>query len=644
MDKMLKAPFFKLLLPLVVGIVIQYYCYIGKWSILPTIIGLGVMLFSYFDTKPEVLHRRLWFGYGLCGVLVGIGMVSTMLRQEMSRFVFPDVSQVYTGVVVDLPHEKPNSYAYTVKLKESDKLIVCYFLKQDTLKRLGAGDTFTFFSQIQKFENRPTLDGFDYTRYMYNKGYAGTTFVSPNRWQKEKETHRNLFVEAAQSRQWLLRWYKSFDLKPDEYAMLSALTLGYTDNLSDDVVDTFRTTGVAHILAVSGMHVGVIFAAFSILLGFVSRHSRFYWLKQLLIIIGLWTYLFIIGFPPSALRACIMLTAYCISLMLRLRNYSFNTLFMTAFLMLVWNPLWLFDVGFQLSFTAVLSMLVLMPAVSDFLPVRNRLVTYFRDILSVSLSVQIGIFPLCLYYFGTFPVYFFIANLAIIPLITVALYSGVLLLFLGWVGGVFSYLPIFVFKQMAKGTFAVSSFFEQLPYALLQDMKPSFVGLVLLWMVVVSIISFTGTKKPKALIVSLIGVLILIGMGIKTSIDNRDTLTVYPSPQSTRIQYQVGFYKEKINGVENNRLIWMKGSTYLIVAKDTWKGKYPSRKMKINYLQPIENNSLSLYSLSQVFEIDRVVLDGSLSKKTLQRFVLECEKLRISYYDVSQNGVLRIFF
>lgn len=651
MEKIAKAPFFRLLLPLLLGISVQYYYHIGKWSIIPIALGLGIILLSYFVPKAKVARFQFLFGYGVCFILLGVGIISTMLRQQMSAFTFPDVSDTYTATVIDIPQEKPNSYAYRVQLKKNNKQIVCYFSKEDNLEDLKVGDTFTFFSQIQALKNRGNPDEFDYARYMYNKGYSGMTFVRSDRWQKEEVSDTDFFIKGVQCRQYILKLYKSLHLTSDEYAMLSALTLGYTDALSDEIVESFRTTGVAHILAVSGMHVGIIFVVISSLLSFVHRHSKYHWIKQIIIILLLWIYVFVIGFPPSALRACLMLTALCGAALFGTKSYSYNTLFMTAFLMLVWNPLWLFDMGFQLSFLSVLSMLLLMPVLSDAMPVKNRYLRYFRDILNVSLSVQIGIFPLCLYYFGTFPVYFFIANLVIIPLVTLAIYDAVIIVSLQVIG-IFlpslaiylQYIPIGLFKLLMKATTSISLFFENLPFASLQNLKPSVAGLILLWLIVISLISFILKKKSWNLIVSLVCTLALIAMSFRTIINNKDTLMVYNRPESTQVIYQIGYHKEDITEVKDNKLIWLKGVKYLIVTSDSWKGGSTDQKMKVDYLHLVDNNSLSLYSLNHVFEIDKVILDGSLSKKTLQRFVLECEKLRIPYYDVSDNGVLRIFF
>lgn len=619
---------------------------------IPIVLGIGLMLFFYFMPKSKGIGNQIYFGFGIYMVLVGVGIIATMLRQQISAFTFPEVSEIYTATVVDIPQEKDQSYLYRVKLDDSGKFIVCYFSKTDNgVKDLNVGDTFVFFSQIQTFKNKGGSANFNYARYMYNEGYSGIAFIKTDTWNKERPVTNNLFIKSVQIKQYLLGVYKSLNLTFEEYGMLAALTLGYTDALSDEILESFRVIGVSHILAVSGMHIVIIFILISSLLSFIPRYSKYNRVKQIIIIILLWTYVFIIGLPPSAIRACFMITVFCIATFLRVKNYSYNTLFLTAFMMLLWNPLWLFNMGFQLSFLAVFSILSLMPELSNFMPVKNKIMRYFRDVFIMSLSVQIGIFPLCLHYFGTFPVYFFIANLIIIPLTTLALYGGIAILFIEAISVLIpvafypNSLLINLFKLLIKITTSISSFLEHLPWASLEGIKLSLIGLVLFWLIIVSSIYYFREKQPKALIITLICILFLIGESIWTMVDNRNTLTVFYKPASTQIICQVGYDKEEITEIENNRIIRLaNGLKYLIVSNDTWKGQFSAQRMKVDYLHLVENNSVSLFSLNRVFEIDKVILDSSLSSRTVQRFVLECEKLRIPYYDVSDNGDLRIFF
>ena len=592
------------------------------------------------------------FGCGAFLLLFSLGCLSTIIRQNESAFNFPGIHQNYEAVVIDIPQDKPNSIAYKVELKNTNKKIVCYFPKDyNSETALSPGDRFIFFSEIEPFKSLNNPDGFDYSQYMYNKGYAGYTFIRDGSWETLDRTSSGFLIQGIQLRQKILDFYKSLNLNKDEFALLSAITLGYKDALSDDVKESFRATGTAHILAVSGMHIGIIYLVILSLFGFIPRYSRWYRLKPLLSILMLWLYVFIIGFPPSAVRASWMLTAFCISLLINKKTYSLNILFATAFLMLIWNPFNLFDLGFQLSFSAVLSILILLPVVNKRIKVKNKFTRYFYNLLLVSLSAQIGTFPLTLHYFGTSPTYFFITNLLIIPLIAVIIYLIPFIIIASLAGTLIPslypyliYLPIECYKIIVTVILHIIRFFESLPFAQLQNLTISSGSVLLIWIALGGIIWFVIRKKPKPLIVALSSILLIIGINLYTLIQQKNSLIVYNKPQNTYIRYFAGYKKQEIENPPGNELLYLNGISYLILIDDKWKTKTSTNKFNIDYLHLCGNNGVSLYSLHKKFNIKKVVLDSSLSNRNLKRFVSECEKLRIPYYDVKENGALRIFF
>ncbi len=652
MERLQRIPFLRLLLPLLIGISTQYYLYIdNKWNVILLAIGLGIMLFSFFISAKKQFAYRWVYGCGVYIFLFSAGLFSTHIRQFKSAFVFPDINESYDVTITDIPQEKPNTFAFRTEVSGLNKKIICYLPKDSLSKTLRAGDHIIVFSKIEKFKSMGNPGEFDYARHMYNKGYAGYTFVRQDRWEKTENTSSGLFINATKCRQKILDFYQTLKLSDNEYAILSALTLGYKDTLSNDLAESFRATGTAHILAVSGMHVGIIYFIILSFLAFIPRNSRYSWLKHVIVIFLLWSYAFIIGFPPSAVRACIMLTMFCISQMAGMRIYSLNTLFATAFLMLVWNPLWLFDLGFQLSFIAVLSMLFLLPQFSKWLRIENKYLRYIYNIFTVSLAAQIGTFPLCLYYFGTFPTYFFLTNLFIIPLVSIIIYNAVFILIVGGLSTIFTPFVAFLldiaiklYKILILAVRHIVHFFENLPLAQVQDIKVSLIGLFLLWGIIVSFIYSGIRRKSKALVLGLTCCLIFILMPIYSQIENRNTLTVINNQQSPQITYYIGYKRFVMTDIPNNKMLWLNGQKYLILTNDEWKRQATGDKFDIDYLHLVGNNQVSLYSLNQKLDIKKVILDGSLSAKSLKRFVLECEKLRIPYYDVSENGVLRIFF
>lgn len=653
MEIIRRIPFLRLLLPLLIGIIVQYYILIHIGGIILFFGGICVMLSSYFITKNKQLIFRWLFGAGMFLAFFAIGLLSTSVRQQHSSFAFPDINEVYSGVISDIPQRGQNHITCDIELNARNKKIVCYLPIDSLSASLMVGDQIAFLSKIQKFKNVDIGERFNYAQYMYNKGFCGFTYINEGRWEKTGKTIRSdIFTRALKWRQKIISVYQSLDLDENELAVLSALTLGDTNMLSYELTETFRTTGIAHILSVSGMHVGIIYLVLSTLLFFLPIQSKYSWIKQVCIILILWLYTFVVGLPPPAVRAAIMLTVFCIGTIFRTRIYSLNILMVTAFLMLLWNPLQFFDVGFQLSFAAVLSMFLLSPLLSKKINIKNRYLRYITNISIVSVSAQIGIAPLCLYYFGSFPTYFLFANILIVPFVSLFFYNAIAILI---IKTIYAILPLYFFtkfiaisviihKALTKFTIIIPSFFEHLPFSSFNNLKINLLTLFLLWGTIIASICFLKKKNPKWLIITLCLVFICNSYIIKDILFNKNSLTVYNKPKNTHIQYYNGYKCYNLENVSENSLFILNGKTYLILSDDVWKGCTSQSKFDLDYLHLSGNNLISLYSIKQIFNIKKVVLDSSLSAKTLKRLIMECEKLRIPYYDISNNGTLRIFF
>lgn len=508
-----RIPFLFFLIPLIAGILLQYYLKIEYSGIAFSLTGLMAMLFSYLIPEDRQFRWRWLFGAGVCLFLISVGIVSTTLRQQKSGFEYPDKVQVYTGIVADTPQEKGKTTAYRVYLPGEDKLIVCYF-QRDTLNnsRLQPGDAFSFQGKIQPFQN---IGDFDYRYYMYNQGFVGSAYISRHLWQTTGEVSLSLKYTALRCRQHIMDFYKSLGFNDTEYGILSALTLGYQDGLTDDVKQGFRTTGTVHVLSVSGLHVGIIYLMINFLLGFIRKGTRYYWLKPLLIIVLLWVYAFITGLPPSVIRASAMLTVFCASEIFGRKSFSLHALYIAGFFILLINPFSLFDIGFQLSFMSVLSILYLLPKVSGLLKVENKYLRNIWQMFVLSVVAQLATFPLCLYYFGTFPTYFFVTNLLIIPLVTLITYAvggiglaKLLSLIMPDLSAAFYCLPVKILQGLVGLMTNIIRFFENLPFALVNDAKISFPDMILIYTLITGVLVFFIYKKPKGLILGLLSILL----------------------------------------------------------------------------------------------------------------------------------------
>lgn len=563
-----------------------------------------------------------------------------------------DIHEVYEGTVIDIPQDKPNAIAYKVELKDQARNIICYLPKESATRDLKAGDSFKFFSKIEPFKRASDMDEFDYARYMYNHGFVGFSFVPADRWEKVlQENNFNIYAFALNCRQSILNFYKTLDLNQDEYALLSGLTLGYKDSFSEDLLQSFRVTGTAHILAVSGLHVGILYAVLLFTFSFIHQSSRYYKIKILFIILLLWSYCFIVGLPPSTIRACITISIFSLGEVFGRKGYSYNTIFIAVFFILILNPFRLFDIGFQLSFVAILSISLFMPFFSSLLQIKNKLLKRFWNILCLSISVQLGVLPLSVYYFGVFPTYFIITNLLIVPIVSFMIYDIIVLLLTLFIGSmlpiasnIISYLPIEIFKLSVKLMTFIVQFFENISYAYFENVKMSLGQLLLVFILTFSFIYFLKNRKAKLLIFGLISVLVLIIGNILDVYFNQNSLVVHNNTKKIEITYQIGFRKYFILDNNENQLLYLSGHKFLMVANKKFNYKTTSSKIKLDYVQLEEDKSISLYSLTQIFDIERVIIGSTISQKTAKRFMLECEKLRIPYYDLSNKGGLRINF
>lgn len=644
-----KTPFLLLLIPLIAGILLQYYLRIINWSIILSLLGMGIILFSYFIPSGKEFRWRWLFGAGVFCILLAIGIVSTFFRQEKAEFDSYNEKMTYRGIVVDMPQQKPRTIAYKVSLPDSDKLIVCYFQADSSKEELRPGDEFLFEASVQPFRNMGNPDDFDYERYMYNKGYAGSAYVSSQSWMVTGKTSSSLKIRAQLLRQKIFAFYQSLGLNETEYSILSALTLGYQDALSDDLKQSFRSTGTAHVLAVSGLHVGIIYAIISYLLGFIKRGSRIYWLKPGLIILFLWFYAFITGLSPSVVRASIMLTVFCASEIVGRKGFSLNSLFLTAFVMLLYNPFSLFDVGFQLSFSSVLAILYLHPKMVSVLRVSNKPLRHTWQMFSLSVVAQLGTFPLCLYYFGTFPSYFFITNMLVIPLVGLIVYAAVgiivakvLTYALPSFGYYIFYLPVKALQLLVSLLTAITEFFEGLPYALISGINVSFTVLILLISLTIVSLIYLTRKKAGYLIAALGLIILILALNLYRNLLPKDNeLIIYNRPDMMDMKWTVNgrdFIYRQTEDTVSYRLFNIEGRTLLVLYENAWVEKMSDQEMKVDWLVLAGDESFRLNSLTELILFDVIVLSGSLPGNTVRQIVNDSQKLGIDCYDISEKG------
>ena len=437
-DSWQRHPFLRLLMPLVVGILCgdAFPHVFSVWEY-----GAGFLLFLFIIGRYK--HTEWVYGAAVYLFLAGTGFCLMSWQQGKTAFPFSGKTAVYRVCIREHPEERERSILCRVALLgevEQDTVTGCprnhlflaYFPKDSATATLRRGDELLVSARLVPPANNGNPDEFDYARYLRRKGYSGTAYVADGHWRKTgHDASRTVSQVALDYRAKVVGLYRSLGFEADELAVLSALTVGDKEELSDDIVETYSVSGASHVLALSGLHIGFLYA----LLLFVLRPLWRRWrrlkpLLLLLLVLFLVSFAFFTGLSSSVVRSVVMFSLLAFAGLQPEKPLTLNTLAATAFLMLLCKPVWLFDVGFQLSFSAVAAIVLVQPKLYALWKVDNRFLRYLWGLMTVSMAAQLGTAPLVIFYFSRFSTHFLLTNLWVIPMVSFVLYSAVFLLML----------------------------------------------------------------------------------------------------------------------------------------------------------------------------------------------------------------------
>ena len=695
-----KYPFFRLAVPWMLGI----YC--GDrfsdsfseplWGFLACILWACLSFLFYFS---ERYSWRWCFGVSLSLFCLAGGWLSVNLQlKTAAETEFPKEEAVYRLRVNDFPEVRERTFLCRVWLKERhdslgihpvNKQAILYFQRDSLSSRLQMGEELWVRSRISPPVSARNFDEFDYARYLIRKGISGTGFVASGHWQfsecrKEKEGIATvLYRLAASYRTQIENLYRRLGIEGDELAVLSALTLGDKTDLSESVRESYSVAGVSHVLALSGLHIGLLYAlAFFLLRPLLLGGQSGRVLRSLLLILLLWLFAFFTGLSPSVVRSAAMFSIWALADLCGRQSFSLNTLALTAWLMLLVRPVWLFDVGFQLSFAAVLSILLFQPFLYRLCPVRHRAGTYLWGLVSVSVAAQLGTAPLALFYFSRFSTHFLLTNLLVVPLVTLILYAAVVLLLLTPMSGLQAVAAVGLEKMLRMLNLLVR-WVEQLPYASVDGiwLYPLEVAgcylvlgaffcylchrryarlvtaLVLLaaWGAVHSFAVWTDRPRTSIVFYNVRGcpaVHCIESSGhsciqYADSLSNRQRLRqtaanywyhchLYPPAEGSRDSVGQHFFRRQ-------QLICWHGQRICMVTDNRWKQQRTDdgAVCRVDYLYICKGYTGQLAALTRLFLPGCVILDSSLSDYRRNRLKEECQQNHLHFISLSDEGSVR---
>lgn len=505
-DKLHSAPFIRLLVPFVAGIVLGDSLPPElKWFYLGASLFFLLLLIFFINTS---FKRQPAFGILSIPALLFLGL---FIVSDLKYNPQPLPKATYFAVVHEFPLEKEKSYRAVIRLIKPKILVLAYFEKSDLISKAEPGDVIWFRGQPELLQKTGNPFEFDYQAYAVRNGIGHRIYLKDaNYYPLKAEKNRNIIETALIIRDRLLRIIENCGLKGEVFHLVSSISLGAREELEPETTISFAKTGVIHVLAVSGMNVAIIFVVLDWLLRFLKQKKGGIFLYTIIILTAVWGYALITGMSASVIRAAAMFTFIVIGTGMSRHPNIYNSLAASAFVLLFINPSLVYDVGFQLSYAAVFSIVYFHPSIYGLFYFKYWIPDQIWTLLSVSMAAQIGTLPLLLHYFHQFPTWFLLANLMVIPLVTLILYLTFIVFVVAPIIPFLGKLMTFILYMAGQGMLFSVHFVERLPYSILDGLYPSDLALFLIVIFAISFALFLLYKSSKALTAALVLIIVLL--------------------------------------------------------------------------------------------------------------------------------------
>lgn len=696
-----RFPFVRLVLPLIAGILLNRFLPvdISKPLFAATFLLAALLILLRVTGLDGRSYRYRWiFGILLNLTVIFLGYDLSVLHNELnakSHFAHfaGEEGVVLSGTLTEPPSERANSYRAVVKMDRmsaggelktvSGKLMV-YFAKDSLARSLQYGDRILFSASPVRVGPPGNPGEFDYAGYLANKAIYHQVFLKQGSYLVSAEKGGNpLRALAFRARESFLHIFEAYGIAGKEFAVAAALIIGYSERLDPELRREFSGSGAMHILCVSGLHVGIIFLMADKFFFFLGKRKKGRYLKPALIILVIWFYALITGLAPSVMRASLMFSLVAVKGALSRESHIFNTLAASAFILLVINPSFLFEVGFQLSYFAVAGIVIFQPHFAGLWVTQSKVVKYIRDILLVSLAAQLVTGPLSVLYFHQFPNYFLLTNLLVIPFAGILIYSGVIFL-------VFSFIPLLgkvaamVLVAEIKALNGVVAFIEGAPHAVSRNLFLPGFSAVLIYVLLFAALGWLLTRERRWLAAALSAAVLIAAdysmLGIRRARQqmmivhnlNRHSVVSVVNGSShliladsavindpSQLNYPLeGFRIEAgldepqfaalaAGSAENaacrfrNGFLWFNGNRLAIITP-AFRKPPEGRTLRVDYVILTSDARLTAGELAGYFPGARYIADASNSFRRTRQWKADFENLGIPFYDTREQGAMVI--
>ena len=572
-----RLPIIRLLVPYCIGIIVfNNGLAITSWVLNALVISCWFLflLLHLYNKKYSFLRYSQYPACFISYVLLAIFICNLLYPNSK---IFANKNIQYLGIVDENPRIKSNyitlktsTLAYWEKqqwqrLNEHTHIVVP--VSKSATLAYTKGDTVLFNALFNTIENKKNPYVVDYKSIYKRMGLYQQAFVDSTQIKIIKTRKANSFIDRIHA--YALTALATHLKDSASLGLMNALILGDRVAMQEDINQAYIDTGIIHVVAISGSHVALLFCLLSYLLGFI-KHKKHTWIKYSIALPFIWLYVIMAGAPPSAIRAAMMFTLITLAWILNREQNSVHQLLVGAFLMLLIEPNWLYNIGFQLSFLAVLSIIIFYTRIKKSISIKYRLLQWFWDAIAMSLAAEILVAPVVLYYFHNFPMLFIISNLLAAICMSIVLFAGILLIVCSKItllGTWISYLVRYLVHHFNSILVKIQSL-QPLAW---KHLPLQFWEMCLLYAIIISIVFYVLKYKQRYLIATLLLVTLWLSIKIKEPLKT-DKLIAWQSNKDfliTQIKGDSCFMLSAITDKQMNSFKWI--STNALDHWQAWK-------------------------------------------------------------------------
>ncbi|QKJ61596.1 ComEC/Rec2 family competence protein [Flavobacterium sp. M31R6] len=573
------------------------------------------------------------------------------LREKLKSTVFNDR---YIALVNSIDQEK------------SSGRILLNISKDSTRHSFDIGNQLKINALLYKNRSQKNPNQFDYQKYLENKQIYAQLYSEPNKIQLNAEITKDIWYYTARLRTRIIQNLEKSKFHNKELNVAVALIMGQQQDIDSEIIQDYQYAGAVHILSVSGLHIGFILLFVTFLLKPFPNTKKGAFIKLLLTLAALFLFGILAGLAPSVVRSVTMFSFVAIGQYLRRSVNIYHTLLVSILLILLFQPSFLFDVGFQLSYVALFFIVWLQPLMAKLWQPKNKILNYFWDILTVSFAAQIGTLPLSIYYFHQFPGLFFVTNIIVIPFLSIIMGVGCLVM----VFASFSWVPFYPAKILEISIYyldKIIGYIASLEQFIIKDIPLNTALLISSYLVIITTIIAFQQKRFKNLVWALIALVTfqLSAIATKWEVQNQAEFVVLNTSKNTQLlernganaklyanssflknsetnkvlaSYLTANFSELKEKHKLKNLIYFKGNKILLI--DSSK-VYP-KTIQPDILIITQSPKINFDRLLQTTKPKMVVADASNYKSFQKRWKTTCSQQKIPFHATSEKGFYKI--